>query len=391
MKLEEKKPAWSEEDERIKKRILLSLQKDLMATKNSGCNTKDLENCIAWLKKQHIDPYNGVCFDCYGHHWGMCARDNGIEVAMDGKPVRHFSYKDCEQTFGGKSALEAINEEKVDNSNSVNNIPYNYEHATITQKDFAPKQEPKFHEGEWIIRSAEGFKHNTYLVKEIKDYYACEELKGRRVTFTFNDVHKNFKSWDISDAKDGDVLVDCLGNICIYQEPSTKLMYHSYCYGNYKCFIDSGGSHEIIGTCPATKEQRDLLFQKMKEAGYEWDAEKKELKEIEQEDEEYNGEDYGIDSLYHAISILEKTLGKVEGYQTDDGILSHKCAITAVKKLYNKKPAEWSEEDETGLTNTIIMLKEGASLHFIKKDITKAIDWLKSLKERLIWQPVEKK
>ena len=29
---------------------------------------------------------------------------------------------------------------------------------------------------------------------------------------------------------------------------------------------------------PATKEQRDLLFQKMKEAGYEWDAEKKELK-----------------------------------------------------------------------------------------------------------------
>ena len=33
---------------------------------------------------------------------------------------------------------------------------------------------------------------------------------------------------------------------------------------------------------PATKEQRDLLFQKMKEAGYEWDADKKELKKIEQ-------------------------------------------------------------------------------------------------------------
>jgi hypothetical protein len=29
---------------------------------------------------------------------------------------------------------------------------------------------------------------------------------------------------------------------------------------------------------PATKEQRDLLFHKMKEAGYEWNAEKKELK-----------------------------------------------------------------------------------------------------------------
>ena len=47
--------------------------------------------------------------------------------------------------------------------------------------------------------------------------------------------------------------------------------------------------------------------------------------------EEYNSEDFGIDSLYHAQRILEKTLGEVEGYQSDDGILEHKCAISAVK------------------------------------------------------------
>ena len=35
------------------------------------------------------------------------------------------------------------------------------------------------------------------------------------------------------------------------------------------------------GIKPATKEQRDLLFHKMKEAGYEWDALNKELKKIE--------------------------------------------------------------------------------------------------------------
>lgn len=34
---------------------------------------------------------------------------------------------------------------------------------------------------------------------------------------------------------------------------------------------------------PATKEQRDLLFQKMKEAGYMWDTEKKKLKKIDKE------------------------------------------------------------------------------------------------------------
>jgi hypothetical protein len=50
-----------------------------------------------------------------------------------------------------------------------------------------------------------------------------------------------------------------------------------------------------------------------------------------------NGEDYGIDGLYHAINILEKTVGRVEGYQSDDGILSHKVAINAVKELYKKQ------------------------------------------------------
>lgn len=50
---------------------------------------------------------------------------------------------------------------------------------------------------------------------------------------------------------------------------------------------------------------------------------------------------FGTQRIY-----LKKTLGEVEGYQTDDGILEHKCAISAVDKLYKQKPTEWSEEDE---------------------------------------------
>lgn len=52
--------------------------------------------------------------------------------------------------------------------------------------------------------------------------------------------------------------------------------------------------------------------------------------------EQINGEDYGIDGLFHAVRILEKTLGKVEGYQSDDGILAHKAAIAAIKFLYRQ-------------------------------------------------------
>ena len=140
---------------------------------------------------------------------------------------------------------------------------------------------PKFNVGDWVIRSAEGFKHNTYLVTEVKGYYVCEDLKGRRVTFIFDDVHKNFKLWTIQDAEDGDVLVshECL---VIFREIDGLNIkcFCTYHYMNYEKFYVNT-LHNKTAFYPATKEQRDLFFQKMKEAGYEWDAEKKELRKID--------------------------------------------------------------------------------------------------------------
>ena len=95
------------------------------------------------------------------------------------------------------------------------------------------------------------------------------------------------------------------------------------------------------------------------------------------------GEDYGIDGLYHAISILEKTLGKVDGYQSDDGILEHKCAISAVKKLYEQNP--WSEEDEKMFECALNMIEWYG---VVDEDKSKPVsDWLKSLKDRVQPQP----
>ena len=100
-------------------------------------------------------------------------------------------------------------------------------------------------------------------------------------------------------------------------------------------------------------------------------------------------QDYGIDGLYAAIDILTKTLGEVGGYQSDDGILAHKCSISAVKGLSKQKPAEWSEEDEYTLGETIQHLEEliridkakhcSVDVQYYQRDI----DWLKSLKDRV--------
>ena len=99
------------------------------------------------------------------------------------------------------------------------------------------------------------------------------------------------------------------------------------------------------------------------------------------------GEDYGIDGLYAAIDILQKVLGEVDGYQSDDGILEHKCAITAVKKLYEKKPTKWSEEDEGFYIEAVKLLTNQSLYETCINLRTEVVDWLKSLKDRYTWKP----
>ena len=249
----------------------------------------------------------------------------------------------------------------------------------------ADKVEPKFKVGDWCIDNEDGTIFQ--IVKVLDNTYRYRTNEGKEYYCSHYSLELDARFWTISDAKEGDVLVDSLGNVCIYQEPSTKLMYHSHCYGNHKFFIPIVGSHEIVGSYPATKEQRDQLEKAMADAGYAFDFEKKELKEIE--NEEYDGEDYGIDSLWHAKNILEKTLGEVEGYQTDDGILDHKCAISFIDKLYKQKPAEWSEEDESNFQGIIDELKANKH-HAPDYDLptyNRFLSCFKSLKERYVWKP----
>ena len=168
--------------------------------------------------------------------------------------------------------------------------------------ELADKVEPKFSEGDWITCKE---LNTAKIIKVNDDRYEVEFIDGSKGFPHIDYIDRNFHFWTIDDAKDGDILVDDLCNICIYQEPSTKLMYHSYCYGKHKYFIDMGGSHEIVGTCPATKEQRNLLFQKMKEAGYQWDVDKKELKFLISNGSDFESDDSEQESKEEIKSAQE--------------------------------------------------------------------------------------
>ena len=107
---------------------------------------------------------------------------------------------------------------------------------------------------------------------------------------------------------------------------------------------------------PATKEQRDLLFQKMHVAGYEWNDEKKELKKINSYCQEH-----------------------CKGYQE-----TGRCFVDGGCQAKKSAESTWSEEDEKHIhhiSDFIMRNRVGDTdaIYRLEQDVV----WLKSLKERI--------
>lgn len=142
--------------------------------------------------------------------------------------------------------------------------------------------EPKFKVGDWIACNADSF---ILSIKSVRDenYYFHQGA-----SLPIKDIDEHYHLWSIADAKDGDILMSDKGNPFIFCEDRIHAGYHNiiaYCgittMGN---FCESSRKEcWTYGTSlkPATKEQVTLLFAKMREAGYQWDADKKELKKIQ--------------------------------------------------------------------------------------------------------------
>lgn len=144
------------------------------------------------------------------------------------------------------------------------------------EQNSVDKVEPKFKVGDWI---SDG--NITIQIEAIKNN--CYSYCGDCTLYSIKTADKVYHLWTIEDAKDGDVLANDK-SVFIY----AKVLYnkpYAYCgvdkYGVFKddC-LKYDWSNSVDNIHPATKEQRDLLFQKMQEADYEWNVEKKVLEGI---------------------------------------------------------------------------------------------------------------
>lgn len=154
--------------------------------------------------------------------------------------------------------------------------------------------QPTFNVGDWLVYEngdcfSDGSRYVQVQTVEKDRYFFTQNTNG---SHKFIDNH--CRLWTIQDAKDGDVLAfndntDAnapLNWIGIYKQPRmvTDKSHWFHCIITSDRVFRDYDSWWVYNVCPATTEQRDLLFKKMKEAGYTWDDKKKELRKIQHYD-----------------------------------------------------------------------------------------------------------
>lgn len=174
---------------------------------------------------------------------------------------------------------------------------YRVKEETQSEQKPADKVEPKFKVGDWIVSECDNvayvesisktkvFTHSLDSVKNLPaSWYNLQCIDGYHERVSIDYVDRCWRLWTIQDAKDGDVLVTesrpfifrGFLDICY---PGHPVAYCGINIENNFYITSNNYGHWTNNSClPATKKQCDFLFLKMKEAGYEWDAEKKELK-----------------------------------------------------------------------------------------------------------------
>ena len=329
------------EDKRIREEIIEYLERTI--PHNHRDEVLKSKEWIAWLKKAIIPNHNNIDSSFI----------EDIKNVISEAPLLMQSDKEKMITW-----VENQSGQKV-NSLIIRELSTN----GCDEQRSAEKVEPKFKVGDWCIDNEDGTIFQ--IVKVLDNTYIYKTNEGKEYSCTHYSLENDAHLWTIQDAKDGDVLISKdKDDILIYKSYSViELLLTSYisfskkegfCPRQYSAW----DSNEFI---PATKEQRDLLFAKMKEYGYTWNTEKKELLEIEEELTDFEK------SLKH-IMIETLECGDTHNLKADAEMLLRLA----------QKSTEWTEEDEEIMSSLLSFFLVNDSDQWAKYG-----NWLKSLKQRI--------
>jgi len=258
--------------------------------------------------------------------------EQNINVGISSQLDDQMSADNNESKFNIGDEIKTTNEEpltitKIDDKGYWSGDLFVCSFEDSTKWKLVGKFKPKFLNGQWIV-----WHGKCYTVYDNSCGYELLDQDGFITSLEYGTVEVNAHLWTIDDAKDGDVLADNIGVILFKSiRDNNVINYYAYLSGLFA--VQKGeeywGYAVNCALSPATKEQHERFFAAMHNAGYEWDAEKKELKKIDQKPEDkavpkfkkddwitdgnsvlhITNIDYGFYQFgdsYNAISIIDK-------------------------------------------------------------------------------------
>lgn len=253
-------------DERVRKSLI-----ELVKQSTHVLNPMKQKAMIGWLEKQ------GAPAKLTEEEQNRFAKG-----ALTGCAMSFIDYLDTHR-YEGKMCVSNGECEDIENAfhNAMWDKLHRYYCKYIEDQDKQSDEvAPKFKAGDWVITDS----NNVVCIESINlsgTKYTLRCIDGRHERMSVEYVDKCWHLWTIKNAKDGDVLVASDGSVLLFKEVADcgcKL---------YSAFTKDSEIHvnedlelfwqTACDVRPSTKEQRDRFFEKMKEAGYKWDDEKKEL------------------------------------------------------------------------------------------------------------------
>ena len=268
-------------DERIKREIL-----ELVSIAGNGNQFEEIKD---WLEKQ-----DDKIVDCQQNHQDVKYPNGGIVMedfnGGEGFYKLHLDYLSKKQVEEVEEMVRTWNKEsKISNENIKNCVEMcltdaneqRFEDFGTTLKDclawlekqgeqnHADKVEPKFKVRDWVILNSTV----AQILDKQKYGFVGLDIDGK--DFFCNYGHTDsMRHWSINDAKDGDVLIASDDSIFLFAgvDDCACKYYVALTTDNYvKINKETKGGYWEASRAvyPATKEQCDLFFAKMKEAGWE--------------------------------------------------------------------------------------------------------------------------
>ena len=352
------------------------------AIKEHGAQISIVEYFKDWNRNSYCKDY---CYACYGEAENSIERLVNAEINYDeGLTYLNARNNHPEDLIERRTSWDEMKGYADGLYWFINSIISDVVKDKIITPQVANEVEPKFKVGDWITYNRNDSSREILYVYDIRDgrYYFNDNI---HFSWSVKECDEKCHLWTIDDVKDGDVVA--MEPYGTYEKPFVAIYkgrgldhFVSYCFTSFDGKFNEGTGGHCLNVHPATKEQRDILFKAMDEAGYTFDFDKKELKKI------------GQNTVWSEDDETKLTTAKTFIVNTslvgNDGI--KEATIEWLNDLKNRvqpKPA-WSEEDERQFSIFIrhCYLKKNLYKKENNKEFAQTcqglIDWLEAIKQR---------